>query len=187
MGKAGTKKRHGHKVLNFSVCAKKCGLRPNYDHTTRRNENIAGKVPKTLKKLWKCIPNGCFENSKFVTFHGFWRRFSLQIAVESWKIVPRVRSGYLKPSPNSGLCNREKIMIIQRVEMKISLENQKFPKKFPKKKVACIRLNMLSIIRDVAKLSVKSGDFGHGMLSPKKLWPMVQKQCVRPPSRVRCI
>ena len=22
------KKRHGHKVLNFSVCAKKCGLRP---------------------------------------------------------------------------------------------------------------------------------------------------------------
>ena len=28
-GKTWTKKRHGHKVLNFSVCAKKCGLRPD--------------------------------------------------------------------------------------------------------------------------------------------------------------
>ena len=29
--------------------------------------------------------------------------------------------------------------------------------------------HMLSIIRDVAKLSVSSGDFGHNILSPKKL------------------
>ena len=29
--------------------------------------------------------------------------------------------------------------------------------------------HMLFIIRDVAKLSVNSGDFGHNILSPKKL------------------
>ena len=50
-------------------------------------------------------------------------------AVESRKIVPRVLSGYFKPSPNSGLCNREKIIIIRYVGMKISLENKNSPKK----------------------------------------------------------
>ena len=29
--------------------------------------------------------------------------------------------------------------------------------------------HILSIVRDVAKLSVNSGDFGHNILSPKKL------------------
>ena len=33
----------------------------------------------------------------------------------------------------------------------------------------------LSIIRDVSKLSVCSGDFSHNILSPKKLWPYMYK------------
>ena len=55
-------------------------------------------------------------------------RAFLKIAVESWKIVPCVRSGYWKPSPNSELCSREKIMIIRHEEIKYrrkSTENVK--------------------------------------------------------------
>ena len=29
----------------------------------------------------------------------------------------------------------------------------------------------LSILKDVSKLSVSSGDFGHNILSPRQLWP----------------
>ena len=42
IAKSGKKKRHGHKVLNFSVCAKKCGLRP--DNTSEASSQNQTKL-----------------------------------------------------------------------------------------------------------------------------------------------
>ena len=49
------------------------------------------------------------------------------------------------------------------------LKIYKKTRKQPKAAELRTKRHMLSIIRDVAKLSVYSGDFGHNILSPKKL------------------
>ena len=38
VSKTVTEKRHGHKVLNFSVCAKKFGLRPEKEESEEADE-----------------------------------------------------------------------------------------------------------------------------------------------------
>ena len=52
IAKSGKKKRHGHKVLNFSVCAKKCGLRPE-NRAKGVRPRFAGISPCTRLEIGK--------------------------------------------------------------------------------------------------------------------------------------
>jgi hypothetical protein len=51
VGKTGKKKRYAHKVLNFSVCAKKCGLRPENLASQVQTYSLGKRLASYLNKL----------------------------------------------------------------------------------------------------------------------------------------
>ena len=83
------------------------------------------KSPECVKRAPKSISKQIFEVSKFVLFHGFWRRCWFYIAVKFQNTIEYIYSRQRRFFSNSKLCKVNKIMIIWLVGMKISQQTWK--------------------------------------------------------------